>query len=51
MSVLNLRVPAAQSCGLSAVVPHCVTKNYGEDSSVFPRRSGVPPFSFLKLEA
>ena len=51
MSVLNLRVPAAQSCGLSAVVHDGGTKKYGDVSSVFPRRSGVPPFSFLKLEA
>jgi hypothetical protein len=51
MSVLNLSVPAAQLSGLSAVVPDGGTKKYGEVSSVLPRRSGVPPFSFLKLEA
>ena len=49
MSVLNLSVPAAQLAGLSAVVPDGGTKNYGEVNSVLPRRSGVPPFSFIKL--
>ena len=44
-------VPAAQLSGLSAVVPDGGTKKYGEVSSVLPRRSGVPPYSFLKLLA
>ena len=49
MSVLNLNVPGSQSCGLSAVVPDGGTKKYGEVSSVLPRRSGAPPFSFLSI--
>ena len=51
MSVLNLRVPAAQLCGLSAVVQDGGTKKYGEVNSVLPTKFGAPPFSFLKLLA